>query len=104
MIKHSESKDLKCLDCNFVCKRKNELARHNKLVHQDTPVNACNICDYKTKNVDHFKRHIERKHSAGSDTTYLEVMLDENDFIVSRTAVDTQSVPEFVTEQIVIDT
>ena len=100
LVKHSVSKEIKCSECSFVCKRKNELVRHNKLVHQDSPINACNFCEYKTKNIDHLKRHVERRHRL-NEMTCLEVVLDENDLI--KTVNSTSSVPEFVTEQIVIN-
>ena len=101
-IKHSSSKTLRCPKCNFLCKRKNELVRHEKYVHanQDLPVLQCNLCHYQTKNSDHFKRHMKSKHQTG-EYTYFEINLNEDDFVIAKTS--DISVPEFVTEQIVIN-
>ena len=102
-MKHTNQKNIKCPDCNFVCKRNNELARHNKLVHQNTPYRNCNLCSYKTKSLDHFKRHMNAKHHL-NELSYFEIQLDENDFIVTKSSdTNIPHVPEFITEQIVID-
>ena len=83
-LKHSDSKDLHCNDCDFTCKRRNELMRHHRLVHQDTPYSECSFCDYKTKNVQHLKRHISSMHKL-NQVSYFEIHLDENDFMVGKT-------------------
>ena len=102
-ITHIDSKSLSCEDCDFVCKRKSELIRHRKHVHENSPFNECKICGYRTKNSDHFKRHFDKKHQL-NDVTSFEIHLDQNDFLISRSGnIPAASVPEFVTEQIVIN-
>ena len=58
--------------------------RHHRLVHQDTPYSECSFCDYKTKNVQHLKRHISSMHKL-NQVSYFEIHLDENDFMVGKT-------------------
>ena len=102
-ITHSDSKSLSCEDCGFVCKRKSELIRHRKHVHENSPFKECNICGYKTKNSDHFKRHFDKKHQLNEVSSF-EIHLDQNDFLISQSDnIPVASVPEFVTEQIVIN-
>ena len=102
-ITHSDRKSLGCADCDFVCKRKSELIRHRKHVHENSPFKECNICGYKTKNSDHFKRHFDKKHQLNEVSSF-EIHLDQNDFLISKSDnIPVASVPEFVTEQIVIN-
>ena len=83
-LKHSDSKNLHCNDCDFSCKRRSELLRHYKLVHQDSPYLECTFCDYKTKTAHHLKRHISNLHKL-NQVSYFEIHLDENDFMVGKT-------------------
>merc|ERR1712079_155517 len=102
-ITHNGSKSMSCADCDFVCKRKSELIRHRKHVHdENSPFNECNICGYKTKNADHFKRHFNKKHQL-NEVTCFEIHLDQNDFLISQrdNMPAVARVPEFITEQMI---
>ena len=98
-LKHSVAKEISCdiFKCEYKCKRKSELVRHKRLVHEAVPCIQCEHCEYKTKNKCHMSRHM-KIHQIQEVACY-EVHLDENDFMVGKHEFATP--PEFVTEQVI---
>ena len=102
-VTHANVKPFSCMDCSFVCKRKSELSRHRRIVHEDTPYMSCSLCGYQTRSADHLKRHTHTQHPV-TEVTCFEIKLDEVDSDYLVTAIPAPgTVPEFVTEQIVIN-
>ena len=52
--------------------------RHNRLIHEDTPFMQCDLCEYKTKNKTHLKRHSK----VHQEWTTFEIEVDENDILI----------------------
>merc|ERR1719327_1501251 len=77
-MKHSDVKDLSCKVCEFKCKRKSDMSRHQKLTHENLPFLECYLCSYKTKNRAHMKRHSK----VHQQSTSFEIYVDENDVMI----------------------
>merc|ERR1712059_110942 len=99
IAKHITDKTIVCSNCDFRCKRKSELVRHRKLVHDEVPFLSCDHCEYKTKNSCHMKRHSAKMHKPECLYNYMEVHLDENDVMVETLSF--AKPPEYVTEQVI---
>jgi len=68
---HIDVKSFVCAQCEFKCKRKSELTRHVRHVHeQSVPVLKCGRCKYETKSASHLKRHallVHDRHAAAAE-------------------------------------
>lgn len=70
---HEEARRLECAECQFVCKRTSEMARHARTKHgggggrSKEVRHKCDACEYSTPSRQHLSRHRRSRHGGGGD-------------------------------------
>ena len=62
---HKGDTCFKCMECDFVCNRMDNLNRHIMNFHQKESriIHSCTQCDFKSMYLSSFERHMQRMHT-----------------------------------------
>ena len=69
---HENAEDLQCDNCEFKCKRRSDLNRHNRIKHNSVNVTEfkCRKCEYSCKLAYNLNRHEKNRHNSGNVTKF----------------------------------
>lgn len=68
--KHTEIHNDKCQKCSYKAIHTRDLRRHDRVMHRDEEIFACNGCEYTTQYKEKLNEHIQLEHSQQTRSRY----------------------------------